>query len=156
MTTSTAVPKIVLAPREKEILEGLAHGSPLSEVAQNLGIRPGTASSYLKHAKRKLHGVGENAAALAVAYATGTLEEPAPLDPSLLSLTRDQKELLPLIAQGKPATEMASILRRPVEVVRRDARELMLALRARNPAHIVTQAWAYRLLRAGQVLAWLP
>ncbi|MGW0844191.1 hypothetical protein ACWD26_29450 [Streptomyces sp. NPDC002787] len=154
MTTTLA--KMRLAPREKQVVEGLADGSTLAEVALKLTIRDGTAAGYLKLAKRKLHGVSENSAALAVAYATGAIDEPESRDPEGLNLPEEQRDLLPLIAQGMSAFQMASELKRPVEVVRRDARELMANLQARNPAHTITRAWQYRLLTADQVLAWIP
>ncbi|MEV0982131.1 LuxR C-terminal-related transcriptional regulator [Streptomyces sp. NPDC049915] len=152
---TTTITKVVLAPRERQILEGLANGSTLADVAQRLVIREGTAAGYLKVAKRKLHGMGETPAAVAVAYATRAIEEPEPRDPGGLDLPAEQRDLVPLIAQGMSGIQMAAELKRPVEIVRRDARALMAALGARNPTHVVTRAWQYRLLTADQVGAWL-
>ncbi|MEV1081951.1 hypothetical protein AB0I98_27490 [Streptomyces sp. NPDC050211] len=87
--TTTTVARIVLAPRERQILEGLADGNTLAAVALDLKIREGTGAGYLKLAKRKLHGVSENAAALAVGYATDAIARPDLLDPEGLVSGQD-------------------------------------------------------------------
>ncbi|MGD6751957.1 hypothetical protein [Streptomyces sp. BH105] len=153
--TAPTVARIDLAPRERQVLEGLADGTPLSTVALNLKIRDSTARGYLKLAKRKLHGVTENSSALAVAYATEAITCPGLLDPEGLFLPREQRELVPLIGQGRSAGQMAVELKRPVAIVRRDGRDLMLNLRATNRAHVIRQAWAYQVLSANEVIAWL-
>ncbi|WP_024756086.1 hypothetical protein [Streptomyces exfoliatus] len=153
--TTTTVARIELAPREKQVLEGLADGSTLVVVAERLRLRDGTARGYLQLAKRKLYGVSENSAALTVAYATGAVLPPQYRDREELYLPRDQMGLIPLIAQGNRATEIAIETKRPLEVVRRDARDLMSALGAKNPAHLVTRAWAYGLLTKELVQPWL-
>ncbi|MFE4610859.1 DUF6415 family natural product biosynthesis protein [Streptomyces niveus] len=109
MTTKTIV-RVTLAPREQQVVEGLADGSTLAEVAQNLKIRQGTASSYLKFAKRKLHGVSENTAALAVGYTTRAITPPDLLDPETLDLPHEQLDLVPLIARGMTIAQMATEL----------------------------------------------
>ncbi|MFE2944700.1 hypothetical protein ACFXKG_37530 [Streptomyces sp. NPDC059255] len=156
MTTTTTFAKIILAPREKQVVEGLGDGSTLHEVALGLKIRESTAAGYLRLAKRKLHGTSENAAMLAVAYATESIAPPETLDSEELSVPREQLDLVPLIAQGMRGPEMAAELKRHLDLVRRDGRRLMTNLRARNPAHITTRAWQYRFLTAEQVFAWLP
>ncbi|GAU70596.1 hypothetical protein SSP35_20_00920 [Streptomyces sp. NBRC 110611] len=153
--TTTTVTRIILAPREKQVLEGLADGSMLAAVALRLKIREGTASGYLKLAKRKLYGVSETAAALAVGYATEAIARPDLLDPESLRLTREQHDLVPLIAQGMSSAQMASELKRGVEIIRRDGRELLASLQARNRAHAITRAWEHRILTRDQVIAWL-
>ncbi|MFC7928759.1 LuxR C-terminal-related transcriptional regulator [Streptomyces cinereoruber] len=145
---------VALAPRERQVLEGLADGRTLPEVANSLRLRDGTATGYLKLAKRRL-GASENPAALAHAYANGSITRPEQRDPEDLFLPVEQRELIPLIAQGLRATQIAARTKRPVAVVRRDARELMAALGAKNPAHVVTQAWAYQLLTEEQVRSWM-
>ncbi|KPI06241.1 regulatory protein LuxR [Actinobacteria bacterium OK074] len=152
---AVTVARIVLAPREKHVLEGLADGGTLAEVALGLGIRPGTASDYLRTAKRKLRGADEDATALAIAYATLALDPPEPLELGELYIPRQQRDLVPLAVAGMRAADMAVELRRPVDVVRRDVRGLTANLRARSPAHLVKRAWQYRLVTAEQVLAWL-
>ncbi|MFG2141861.1 LuxR C-terminal-related transcriptional regulator [Streptomyces sp. NPDC048650] len=149
------VAKVILAPRERQVLEGLADGSMIAEVALSLQIREGTASGYLKLAKRKLYGVRETAAALAVAYATKAIDRPNLLDPGSLYLPREQRELVPLIAQEMTAAQMATVLKREVDIVRRDGRELLGNLRARNRAHAITRAWTYQFLTVEQVIEWL-
>lgn len=59
--TTTTIAKVVLTPRERQVIEGLAAGDALAAVARDLKIREGTAAGYLKLAKNKLHGVSETA-----------------------------------------------------------------------------------------------
>ncbi|MFF5962799.1 LuxR C-terminal-related transcriptional regulator [Streptomyces collinus] len=153
--TTTTVARITLAPRERQVLEGLADGSTLAAVALNLQIREGTAAGYLKLAKRKLYGVSENAAALAVGYASQAITQPEMLAPDGLYVPREQREIVPLIARGMAAAQMATELKRPVDIVRRDGRELLQNLMAQNRAHAITRAWQYQLLTADQVITWL-
>jgi DNA-binding CsgD family transcriptional regulator len=151
------VAKIVLAPRERQVVQCLADGSPLATVALNLQIKEGTASGYLKYAKRKLLGVRDTAAALAVAYATEAIDRPKLLGPEALFLPRGQRDLVPLIARGFTAAQMATVLKpeRTVDMIRRDSRKLLLNLQARNRAHLITRAWHYQALTADQVIACL-
>ncbi|MCL7493070.1 hypothetical protein M8I34_16825 [Streptomyces sp. MCA2] len=151
----TSVAKVILAPRERQVLDGLADGSMLAAVALCLQIREGTASGYLKLAKWKLYGVSESAAALAVAYATKAIDQPQLLDPELLYLSREQRALVPLIAQENTAAQISTALKPEVGIIRRDGRELLMNLRARNRAHAITRAWQYQILTAGQVIEWL-
>ncbi|WP_405576158.1 LuxR C-terminal-related transcriptional regulator [Streptomyces sp. NBC_01092] len=155
--TTTTVARIVLTPRERQVLKGLADGSTLAAVALDLKIREGTAAGYLKLAKRKLHGVGENAAALAVGYAIEAITRPDLLDPEGLFLPREQRDLVPRIARGLTAAQMLTELkpRRTIDIIRRDGRELMTNLGAKNRAHTITRAWQYQILTADQVITWL-
>ncbi|MFI1201639.1 hypothetical protein ACH4VR_19670 [Streptomyces sp. NPDC020883] len=160
---TTTVARVILAPRERQVVEGLADGSTLASVALGLKIREGTAASYLKGAKRKLYGVSDNAAALAVAYATRAVTLPKLLDPETLYLPQEQRDLVPLIAQGMRAAQMATELKRAVTVIRRDGRELMANLggspdcpRVRNQVHVITRAWQFQVLTADEVITWLP
>ncbi|WP_327352752.1 hypothetical protein [Streptomyces sp. NBC_01304] len=160
--TST-VARVILAPRERQVLEGLADGSTLAAVALDLKVREGTAAGYLKLAKAKLYGMGDLAAALAVGYATEAITRPELLDPTALNLPEKQRDLVPLVAQGMRAVQMATKLNRPIGDVRRDGRDLMANLggtpdcpKIRNQAHLVTRAWQYQVLTADQVIAWLP
>ncbi|CAL9360068.1 hypothetical protein SUDANB105_00645 [Streptomyces sp. enrichment culture] len=153
--TTTTVAKVVLARRERQVLQGMASGKSLAEVAVNLKIRESTAAGYLKLAKHKLRGVSETAAAVAVGYATEAIERPPLLDAEALFMPREQRDLVPLIARGMAASEMATELSRPVTDVRADGRELLLAIGARNRSHLITRAWQFQLLTASQVVAWL-
>ncbi|MER6684585.1 LuxR C-terminal-related transcriptional regulator [Streptomyces olivaceoviridis] len=153
--TTTDTAKVTLAPREQQVLEGLADGNTLAEVAGRLNIGEGTASGYVQLAKRKLHQVRETPAALAVAYATRAIPEPEAHDPEGLGLPTEQRALLPLIAQGLSAIQMATELKRPVADVRSDYRALIASLRARNRTHLIKRAWQYQLLTAHQVRTWI-
>lgn len=155
MTVRTA-PKVVLAPRERQVLEGMAPGDPLARVALHLKIREGTAAGYLKVAKAKLYGVSETAAAVAVGYAVESLTRPRLLDPEGLFLPHEQRALVPLIARGMAAAQMAGELRRPIGDVRADGRQLLTDLGARNRSHLITRAWQFQILTADQVIRWLP
>ncbi|MGG2460155.1 LuxR C-terminal-related transcriptional regulator [Streptomyces sp. RGM 3693] len=152
---TTTVAKYLLAPREREVVEGLADGNTLSVVAHTLGITENTAGSYLKLAKKKLHGVRENAAAVAVGYATRAIGRPKLLVPDALCLLCEEAELVPLIARGLGPQEMAGKLQRPLNIVRRDGRGLFVSLGARNRPHAMKRAWQFQLLTEQQVIAWL-
>ncbi|AKA09006.1 hypothetical protein SAZ_33140 [Streptomyces noursei ZPM] len=154
MRTTTPA-RVTLAPRERQALEGLADGSMLAAVALRLSIREGTASGYLKGAKRKLYGVRESAAALAVGYTTKAISRPSLLDPETLLLPDNQQDIVPLLARGMTASCMAAELKRPVDIIRRDNRDLLTNLRAKNRVHAVKRLWELQLLTAGQVTAWL-
>lgn len=153
--TTTTIAKVVLTPRERQVVEGLAAGKALAAVALDLKIREGTASGYLKLAKNKLHGVSETAAAIAVGYAFEAITRPPLLDPETLFLPHEQRAIVPLIARGMAAAQMATELNRPVTDVRADGRELLTTLQARNRSHLITRAWQFQVLTADQVTAWL-
>ncbi|MFF5567692.1 hypothetical protein ACFY7Z_20415 [Streptomyces sp. NPDC012623] len=146
---------VLLAPRERQVLEGLSVGSTLAEVALNLKIREGTAAGYLKMAKNKLHGVSETPAAVAVGYATRALTHPPLLDPETLYLPREQRDLIPLIARGMGPAQMATELNQPVTAVRADGRGLLTNLGARNRTHLITRAWQVQILTSDLVAEWL-
>ncbi|MER7986471.1 LuxR C-terminal-related transcriptional regulator [Streptomyces noursei] len=152
---TTTVARVTLAPRERQVLEGLADGSTLAAVALRLSIREGTASGYLKFAKRKLYGVSENAAALAVGYTTEAISRPPLLDPETLFLPDNQRDIVPLLALGMTAAHMAAELKQPVHIIRRDGRDILTNLRARNRVHAVKRSWELQLLTAEQVTTWL-
>ncbi|MEE1797522.1 LuxR C-terminal-related transcriptional regulator [Streptomyces sp. JV176] len=150
-----AVARVILAPRERQVVEGLTDGSTLAEVALDLQIREGTAAGYLKMAKNKLHGVSETAAAIAVGYAVRAITHPPLLDPETLYVPREQRDLVPLIARGMVAAQMATELSRPVTDVRADGRELLTNFGARNRNHLITRTWQFQILTADEVIAWL-
>ncbi|MFF1420615.1 LuxR C-terminal-related transcriptional regulator [Streptomyces sp. NPDC058280] len=149
------ITRVFLAPREQQVLEGLAAGDTLAAVAQDLKIREGTAASYLRQAKSKLHGVSETPVAIAVGYATRAIPHPPLLDPETLYLPREQRALVPLIARGMGPAEMATELDLPVTDIRSDGRELLTNLGARNRTHLITRAWQFQILTADQVATWL-
>ncbi|MFI7095392.1 endonuclease/exonuclease/phosphatase family protein [Streptomyces lydicus] len=70
-------------------------------------------------------------------------------------LSREQRALVPLIAQEMTAAQMATALKPEVGIIRRNGRKLLMNLRARNRAHAITRAWQYQILTAGQVIEWL-
>ncbi|MBT2405588.1 MULTISPECIES: LuxR C-terminal-related transcriptional regulator [unclassified Streptomyces] len=153
--TTRSVAQVVLTSRERQVLQGLAAGDPIAKVAQDLTIREGTATGYLKLAKNKLHGVSETPAAVAVGYAIEAIARPCLLDPEALYLPSEQRALVPLIARGMGPAQMAAELHRPVADVRADGRELLTNLQARNRTHLITRAWEFEILTTDQVTAWL-
>jgi len=154
--TTTTVATVVLARRERQVLEGVAAGDALDVIARRLVIEVGTARSYLKLARYKLYGVSDSVFAVALGYATEAITRPPLLDPKSLCLPREQNAVVPLIAQGMAAAQMATLLDRPVNTVRADCREVLKTLHARNRPHLVTRVWQYQCLTADQVIAWLP
>lgn len=150
---SLPIRPISLAARERESLEGVAQGLDVPAVAALLGIAAGTVTSYLKSAKAKL-GVRELPSALAVGYATATIPAP-PLRDEMLDLPVEQRELIPLLAQGMKPVQIARKLNRNPKDVRQFAADLLVSLGARNYAHVVPLAWEHRLLAAADVIAWL-
>ncbi|MFE7276890.1 LuxR C-terminal-related transcriptional regulator [Streptomyces sp. NPDC057623] len=149
------IPKIRLAPRERQVVEGMADGHALTKVAADLKIKPGTASGYLKLAKSKLHGMSEIEATIAVGYATDAITHPDLLDPDKLTLPTEQRELVPLIGQGKSSAQMAAELKRGFGFIGSDEQDLLANLGAKNRAHAIKRAWQYQILTAQQVIAWL-
>ncbi|MET8690536.1 helix-turn-helix transcriptional regulator [Streptomyces sp. NPDC004732] len=150
------VSSYALAPRERQILAGLADGDTLVEVAARLQISYGTAQTYRRHAKAKLHGVSESTAALAVAYANEAIAAPEQLDPEAIVVPPEQRDLIALLARGFTPSQMATELRRPISVVRADGRSLLVTLRAKNNCQAIKRAWQYGLLTRDEVMAWLP
>ncbi|MEV6424733.1 LuxR C-terminal-related transcriptional regulator [Streptomyces sp. NPDC051662] len=153
--TTASVARVVLAPRERQVLEGLADGSTIAVVALDLKIRESTARGYLKLAKTKLHGVSDTTAALTIGYATKALTHPLLLDPDTLCLPREKRDLVALTARGMTPAQMATKLDRPVTDVRADGRELLTLLGARNRTHLVTRAWQFQILSTDLVATWL-
>ncbi|MEU2875969.1 LuxR C-terminal-related transcriptional regulator [Streptomyces sp. NPDC007070] len=155
--TAPTTTKVALSPQEKQVLEGLAAGDSTADIARRLEIRHSTVGDFLKTARIKLHGACDSVAAVAAGFATGAIGRPPLLDPEAVFVSREQRELVPLIARGLSAEQVAAELKppRPVADVRADARELLSSLGARNRCHLVTRAWQYRLLTEDRVSAWL-
>jgi DNA-binding CsgD family transcriptional regulator len=64
--------RALLSPREQEVLEWLAAGRTVSEIAAGLGLRPKTVANCKQRLYRKL-GVHHQAHAVATAIALGLL-----------------------------------------------------------------------------------
>ena len=62
-----------LSPREREILELLAHGRTQREIAAALGLSPKTVATHIQHLLSKL-GVHSRAQAVGMAYRLGIVE----------------------------------------------------------------------------------
>ena len=62
-----------LSPREHEILQLVAGGISIAEIAERLGIREGTIRNHLRFVHAKL-GVGKTNAAAAMAMRHGWIE----------------------------------------------------------------------------------
>ncbi|MGW6605421.1 LuxR C-terminal-related transcriptional regulator [Streptomyces sp. NPDC055036] len=149
------IDSIDLAPRERQVLERVANGVELFDVALDLSIGRGTAASYLQSARKKLHGVRSTRAAVAVGIVTRAITAPTLLDPGELSLPRPQLEIALLKAQGMSLSQIATTLDRPRTEVNADGIKLSAALDARNDNHLVTRMWALWVLDAEQVAKWL-
>lgn len=67
-----------LSPRETEILAGLAQGRSMRDIADTLGIRPGTAETHLRNARSKL-GVSSRLEAVVEAIRLKLVEPPRDL-----------------------------------------------------------------------------
>ncbi|GHG95371.1 LuxR C-terminal-related transcriptional regulator [Streptomyces rubradiris] len=152
--TTTAATMISLSPRERQVLERLATGDTVAMVGQDLRLSEGTVVSYLRNAKDKLYGVSETEAAVAIGLALEVIARPPLEDPEQLFMPREQRDLVPYIARGMTAEQMAAQLRRPVTDVRADSRDLLSTLNARNRPHLITRSWQFRLLTAEQVIKW--
>lgn len=147
--------RVALGPRERQVMEGLAAGDTLTEVAEKLGISYGTAQGYRKLAKRKLFGVSEAVAAVAAAYAADAIARPELVSAGAPRVSASQRTLIPLIAQGMTAAQMATKVRRPVDDVRADALELRETVGARNACHLITVLWQHEMITADEVATWL-
>jgi DNA-binding CsgD family transcriptional regulator len=64
--------RALLSPREQEVLEWLAAGRTVSEIAEGLGVRPKTVANCKQRLYRKL-GVHHQAHAVAAALGLGLL-----------------------------------------------------------------------------------
>lgn len=135
-----------LSPREREIVQELAGGSSLSMAAETLGISKLTAKGYRDTARNKLGCLVVAPAMVAAAYDAGALEIPAH-DGSVVEMTDEQRELLPLLIAGLSTAEMSKKLFQHIERVRFNLRGLVAALGGKDHAHAVTRA--YQLGLAG-------
>ncbi|MEV7090122.1 LuxR C-terminal-related transcriptional regulator [Streptomyces sp. NPDC093085] len=153
--TSRTLTRVILTPRERQVLQGLSDGNPLAAVALGLNIRENTAAGYLKLAKSKLHGAHKTTEAIAIGYATRAIALPPPLCPETLRIPDQERDLIPLIARGLGSAEMATELDQPVPRVRADGRALLKNLNARNRNHLVTRAWQAQILTPDLVTTWL-
>ena len=70
-----ALPGTKLSPREKEVLELVAHGKSNKELAAALGVAENTVKSYIKNILEKLH-LDNRVQAATFAVREGLLEEP--------------------------------------------------------------------------------
>lgn len=143
-----------LSPRERKVLERVAGGASLGQIVEELDIREGTVMGYLKAAKVKLHGVKMTPSAVAVGYATQSISRPQ-LTTEALTLSRDLRLLVPLIAMGWSLAEIASWRRLKVYKVQSDCHRLHTILQARSRPHMVTRAWQYKILTEQQVTEWI-
>ncbi|AWN24817.1 LuxR C-terminal-related transcriptional regulator [Streptomyces sp. NEAU-S7GS2] len=142
---------IQLTNREGQVVRLLGRGLRIPQIAEQLLVRDATAKGYVDLAKGKL-GVRDVAALVHNAYERGAVSEPEPDHHCSVTLSLEQRQLLPRMAEGKSVSQMATELRRPVAVVRRDAREMLAELGATNSAHAMTRARQLGLLgpRAAQ------
>ncbi|MEU0663935.1 response regulator transcription factor [Streptomyces lavendulocolor] len=127
-----------LSSRERQVVQGLANGLIVPLIARQLGLSPQTVNSYCLAAKVKFN-VRKAAALVHAAYEAGEIPEPASA-PVAVPLPDGQRALLPLIAQGKSAPQMAAELARPVTDVRNDVRSMMSALGVEQQPHLITRA----------------
>lgn len=104
----SAPPAIHLAPTERAVLEALADGAEIAEAATALGIKPSTASSYLRSARRRLHDAGSAPWAVAIAYAVNAISTPPKLNPADLDLSRARRSLVPFLAHCMTSTPSRS------------------------------------------------
>ncbi|MGW4345246.1 LuxR C-terminal-related transcriptional regulator [Streptomyces sp. NPDC004690] len=155
--TAPTTTTVALSPQVKQVLEGLAAGDSTADIARRLEIRHSTVGDFFKTARIKLHGAYDSVAAGAAGFATGAIGRPPLLAPDAVSVSREQRELVLLIARGLSAEQIAAELKppRPVADVRAGARELLSSLGVRNRCHLVTRAWQYQLLTDDRVTAWL-
>ncbi|MFD9356421.1 LuxR C-terminal-related transcriptional regulator [Streptomyces sp. NPDC060031] len=135
-----------LSRRERQIIQELAGGASLAMAAQTLGISKLTAKSYRDAARNKLGCPAMAPAMVAAAYDASALEIPAH-DGSVVEVTDEQRELLPLLIAGLSTTQMSKKLHQHIERVRSNLRHLMAALGGKGHAHMVTRA--YQLGLAG-------
>lgn len=148
-------PEVYLSARERAVLTGLADGLSMAEVALGLRISQTTANGYLRSARHQLYQASEIPQLIAIAYTVEAIPRPQERDLPGVALPGSQRRLVPLVAEGLSAAQMGARLLVPVDEVRREARALLETVDARTRPHFVTRAWAYRLLTAEQVWAWL-
>lgn len=140
-----------LSSREQEVLRQLAYGNTLRQVAGILRIKEGAAQFRLRTAKAKLHGVRTTSTAIAVGYATRSLPRPPILGRLIRNFPDELRVLVPVIAQGKSAKQIASHFSMSIVEVRADCHRLLTSLQAKNRPHMITRAWQYQILTEQQI-----
>ncbi|MFJ9434891.1 DUF6415 family natural product biosynthesis protein [Streptomyces sp. NPDC101490] len=155
-TTVTPLQPVILAPQERQVLEGLADGTGIDQVAFTLSITSGTASGYVKSARAKLGPWAPDVpSALAVSYAIEAITAPVLRRRDEIYVSGERQALIPLIAQGLPSPQIALALGRPIQEVRADCRGLRIDVDARNNAHLISRAFEFQLLTAADVAGWM-
>ncbi|MFF8618240.1 LuxR C-terminal-related transcriptional regulator [Streptomyces sp. NPDC015350] len=138
-----------LTRREKQLVELLADGKPVPQIADALGIaRRAAAGSYT--VAESMLGVSGEAALVDEAYRAKEVSrpEPGPSDSIMVVLPDEQRRVLTLVAKGLTAPQMAEVLGWTVALVRRCARDLLVTLGATNGPNMIKRAWQLGLLTA--------
>lgn len=134
-----------LTRTEVSVLEYFAEGLTTGEVAEKMGIRPGTLTGHMGHIRAKLT-VGDRPVMVHAAYMGGQLRRPEAAEAPVAFTKRDH-DLWYLLAT-KPMAEIAQAL----YVSRDTARGMIKDLRARAGAlsdvHLVKLGHAYGILGA--------
>ncbi|MFI9630039.1 helix-turn-helix transcriptional regulator [Streptomyces sp. NPDC052042] len=143
-----------LTAGEKALVELLANGLTVKQAAVALGISPNTAESRYASARRKAGGVPGAPGLVHQSYMANALDRPEAVDDAdAVHLTGDQKQTLDLMAEGLNASQIAQKTKRPLPVVRRDARDVTAAVGGTSPAHTIKRAWQLRLLGVAEPVA---
>jgi len=145
-------PESGLSGRPLQVLRLLAEGGTPHTIAVELGIEKHTVHCYLEDVRRKT-GVGKGGAAdpaaVEAAYASGILPSPDRIADGV-DVPEQQRVLIPLLARGLAAEEIASVLKRRVSDVNWALRALQRTLGASSPAHVITRARQYGLVTSAE------
>lgn len=129
-----------LAPRQLEILDLVADGLTNAEIGSRLGISALTVKKILADTAKRL-GTGSRAGMVGACYRWG-LMTPVPLPPGirLPDLSPGTWALLPLIARGEEAPQIAAALGISQAAAQMRTRALTAAFGVGSRAHLVRAA----------------
>nr|BAE95486.1 putative regulatory protein [Streptomyces kanamyceticus] len=142
-TEVTANTTISFTTREREVVQGLAEGRYVYEIAHLLRLKENTVKHYITVASRTL-GVRGRTVVVDRAYELGLIRQPD-REQGTLDLMPRHLEVLPLLAQSLTRVQIGLLTGRSKEQVTRDINGLMAELGARTRPHVVTLARMYGL-----------
>lgn len=135
-----------LTARDLEVLPLLAEATPVERIAEQIGARRHQVKDSIAHLARVLHARGQ-AGIVAQGYRCGLLRPEGPVPDGRGIVSREQYELLLLIARGMGDREAGEALGVGYDTARSRVGLLFRALGARGRGHAVKRAVDLGVLR---------
>lgn len=138
-----------LAPRGQAVIDLVIVGTPLREMAAQLGVSKSTVDHELERMCREV-GAVDRASLVDTLYRRGVIK----VSPGgrVARLDSDLATMLELIAQGCSSAEIARRMETSLASVKYRVRRILAALGARDRAHAVAVGWQCGLLTAPAVV----